>query len=102
MQLLLDLPKENIEDLKKAVKIIEVVIKNKESGEIFSKGLDQFQEQKPAVPEWLNKKPEVKEKVVVEEVKPSSPADSPAARSLQEQKKMIGSIDLSSILRKKK
>tara|TARA_Y100000310_G_C20696333_1_gene825990 strand:+ start:1632 stop:1943 length:312 start_codon:yes stop_codon:yes gene_type:complete len=103
MQLILNLAQENVEDLEKAIKILQKVRDNKVSGKIFSEGLDEFQEKKKEdMPEWLLEE-EIKRKqqAVVETVQCSN-VDSTAAKKLEEQKELMQKVDLSALLRGKK
>tara|TARA_Y100000310_G_C20678303_1_gene814374 strand:- start:1343 stop:1645 length:303 start_codon:yes stop_codon:yes gene_type:complete len=100
MQLLLNLEKDGVGDLVKAIKILEKVISNKENGAVFSEGLEEFQEQveKSDLPDWLMKEEENRKTQPVEE----EPVNSMAAEKIEEQKKMMEEVNLSEILRNKK
>ena len=99
MQLLLNLEKETVEDLRRSIEVLEMVISNKENGRVFSEGLEKFHG-KPALPEWLMEE-EAKRKSVPEEVH-EAPVDNVVSEKMEDQKKMMESVDLSEILRNKK
>ncbi len=80
MQLVINLEKDDVEELKKAVEVLQQVIGNKEKGGYYLEGLEKFNVDNPrAHPEKL----------------------SPAAQKMLEQEKLMKEIDISSVLTKK-
>ncbi len=124
MQLVLNLEKESVDDLTKAISILEKVIFNKQHDLFFADGLDAFQP-KPAVPNWLmaeEKKRQDSVRTVIEEKQrqqqesmraplsrpqsataavDESKLTSAAAQKLLEQKRMMETVDLSILLKRK-
>ncbi|MBM3200045.1 hypothetical protein FJZ53_03830 [Candidatus Woesearchaeota archaeon] len=81
MEMLINLAKDDVTDLKKAIEILQQVIVNKENGEYFATGLERFNVDNPrANPSKLS---------------------SPQAQKMLEQEKMMKDVDISKILERK-
>lgn len=125
MQLVLNLEKETVEDLSKAITILEKVIYNRHHNLFFADGLDAYQP-KPSVPTWLmaeEKKRQDSVRLAMEEKQrqqqeimrapverypqsatsavDESKLTSAAAQKLLEQKRMMETVDLSILLKRK-
>lgn len=80
MKLVINLEKDNVEELRKAVELLQKVICNKENGEYYLQGLEKFNVDNPrAHPERLP----------------------PQAQKMLEQEKMMKDIDISKVLERK-
>lgn len=80
MQVVIDLEKEKVEDLKKAIELLQQVLQNKEKGLYFATGLERFSINNPRAN--LEKLP-------------------PQAQKMLEQEKMMAEMDISKILSRK-
>lgn len=95
MQVMIDLEKENVDELKKAIEVLSLVISNKEQGIPFHTGLEKFNapnEAKAEQPKQSYSAPE-----------PAARTTAPPANSrVAEQNRLYNEINLSDFLLKKK
>lgn len=81
MQVVIDLEKDSVDELKRAVELLKQVISNKENGQHFATGLDKFSVEHPR--SSIGK------------------LSSPQAQKMLEQEKMMADMDISKILERK-
>lgn len=81
MELVINLEKDDVSELKRAIEVIQQVVHNKENGDYYLTGLEKFNVDNPrAHPERIS---------------------SPQAQRMLEQEKMMKDIDISKILDRK-